>query len=342
MSSTSKPVTVAAIVGAAVGAAVLSYGLYYFLWGRKPASSQKPTSGSEEQAVLSTDIPELKRIYRGKVRDVYEVDEKSRLFVATDRLSAFDVVMVNGIPGKGKILTQMSNFWFDKLKSVGPSHVIYGDSKDFPPQLQKIVKKHSLEGRVMLVRKLNMVPIEAIVRGYITGSAWKDYTETGKVCGIKLPVGLKKYQKLPEVLFTPSTKAEAGHDENISFDKACEIVGRDTAEMLKQRAIAYYIAAEEWARQKGIIIADTKMEFGFDEDGNLVIADEIFTPDCSRFWGENLDREMSYDKQIVRNYLEGIKYDKKTPVKLPEDVVKGTQAKYVEIFELLTGTKPSL
>jgi phosphoribosylaminoimidazole-succinocarboxamide synthase len=246
------------------------------------------------------------------------------------------------IPAKGKILTQISNFWFNKLKDVGPSHVIAGDTKDFPEDLQKIIKKYKLEGRSMLVKKLKMIPVEAIVRGYITGTAWNDYTKTGKVCGIALPTGLQKYQKLPEVIFTPSTKAESGHDENISFERACEIVGKDVAEKVRDRAIAYYTAAEEWARKKGIIIADTKMEFGIDEFGNLVVADEIFTPDCSRFWGEKLDRELSYDKQIVRNYLESIKYDKKTPVELPADVVKGTQEKYIEIYRLLTGDEASL
>jgi phosphoribosylaminoimidazole-succinocarboxamide synthase len=220
--------------------------------------------------------------------------------------------------------------------------MITTDLEKMPEWVREQVVKNGFEGRCMLVKKLKMIPIEAIVRGYIVGSAWKEYQSTGKVCGIELVKGLAQYEKLPEVIFTPSTKVESGHDENITFEQAEAIIGSDLAKALRAKAIEYYLAAESWARSRGIIIADTKMEFGLDENGKLVVADELFTPDCSRFWGENQSRELSYDKQLVRNYLESINFDKKTPVVLPDSVVEGTLAKYVEIYRLLTDSEPQL
>ncbi|CAO3686200.1 hypothetical protein G6F70_000983 [Rhizopus microsporus] len=297
-------------------------------------------------ALLNSNCPDLKLIARGKVRDLYEVDEKSLLFVATDRISAFDVIMNNAIPGKGKILTQISLFWFDLLKDVLPNHLITANFDEMPAKVQKY--REQLEGRSILVKKMKVLPIEAIVRGYITGSGLAEYKKKGTICDIPLPEGLVDSQKLPEVLFTPSTKAEIGdHDENIHPSKMAEILGdKELADKVTKSAIELYTKASEYAAKKGIIIADTKFEFGLDENNQLSVVDEVLTPDSSRFWpadkyeaGRTQD---SFDKQFLRNYLESIKFDKKTSIELPQDVIDNTLAKYKEAFFLLTGKQISL
>ena len=289
--------------------------------------------------------PELRLLARGKVRDVYEVDEQSLLFVASDRISAFDVVMQNGIPGKGKILTQLSLFWFELLKDCGPNHLLTADVAEMPAVVQPYAEQ--LAGRSMLVKKLEILPIEAIVRGYITGSGWKEYQRQGTVCDIPLPAGLEESAQLATPLFTPSTKAEIGdHDENIHPDKAAAIIGAERAQEMADQAIAVYQKAAQFAREKGIIIADTKFEFGVDSAGQLVLADEVLTPDSSRFWpaasyatGRGQD---SFDKQFVRDYLESIQFDKQTPITIPDDICQKTAAKYSEAFRILTGSDPVL
>lgn len=303
--------------------------------------------GSQPEAVLSTDLKGLKKIYSGKVRDLYQLEDGSVLQVATDRLSSFDVVMTNGIPGKGKILTQLAVWWFEKLeKEVGcPNHIITADVDKMPANVR--VHADTIRGRCMLVKNLEMLPVEAIVRGYITGSGYKDYKKTGHVCGIPLPQGLVDCQKIPSPIFTPSTKADIGaHDENISFDTTIGILGLKMATELSMQSLSYYKFAQEYAASKGIILADTKFEFGLDKDGTLVLADEIITPDCSRFWDANKyeagRQQDSLDKQIVRNYLLSINYDKATPVVIPDDVVTATMNKYIEIFKILTGKDPEL
>ncbi|OBZ83210.1 Phosphoribosylaminoimidazole-succinocarboxamide synthase [Choanephora cucurbitarum] len=294
-------------------------------------------------ALLNSDCPDLKLIARGKVRDLYEVDEKSLLFVATDRISAFDVIMKNPIAGKGKILTQISLFWFDLLKDVLPNHLITANFDEMPEHVQKY--RGQLEGRSILVKKMRVVPIEAIVRGYITGSGWSEYKKKGTICDIPLPEGLVESEKLPEVLFTPSTKAEIGdHDENIHPSKMVEILGdKKLADKIAQSAIDLYTKASEYAAKRGIIIADTKFEFGLDEDNNLVVVDEVLTPDSSRFWPADRYQagitQDSFDKQFLRNYLESINFDKNTSIELPSDVVENTIAKYKEAFHLLTGNE---
>jgi len=290
-----------------------------------------------QKIVLETNLNGVKFLCRGKVRDIYEIDNYL-LIVATDRVSAFDVVLPKGIPGKGKVLTQISLFWFNKVKDIISNHVVSANVEEFPEPLRKY--KEILEGRSMLVRKAKPLPVECIVRGYITGSGWKDYQKTGTVCGIKLPSGLLESQKLPEPIFTPSTKAEQGHDINISFEETIKILGKETAEKIKKFSIAIYKKASEIAEKKGIIIADTKMEFGI-YNGKLILIDELLTPDSSRFWsmkdyspGKSQD---SYDKQIVRDYLLSIKWDKKPPApELPEEIVKKTAERYEEIFKILT------
>ncbi|KAI8365955.1 phosphoribosylaminoimidazole-succinocarboxamide synthase [Radiomyces spectabilis] len=297
-------------------------------------------------ALLNSDCPDLKLVARGKVRDLYEVDDNSLLFVATDRISAFDVIMDNAIPGKGKILTQVSLFWFDLLKDVLPNHLITADFEKMPEKVQKY--KNQLEGRSILVKKMRVLPIEAIVRGYITGSGWAEYKKKGTICDIELPKGLVESQKLPEVLFTPSTKAEIGdHDENIHPSKMVEILGdKALADKITQSAIALYTKASEYAAQRGIIIADTKFEFGLDNQGNLVLVDEVLTPDSSRFWPASKyqpgQTQESFDKQFLRNYLESIGFDKKSSIKLPDEVVNNTLEKYKEAYALLVGKEVSL
>jgi len=297
------------------------------------------------KAILECNCPDLKLVSRGKVRELYDIDEESLLFVATDRLSAYDVIMKNGIPGKGKILTQMSVFWFNLLKDVMKTHLITANIDEMPACVQKY--RDQLEGRSMLVKKLSILPIEAIVRGYITGSGWAEYKRKGTVCDIPLPKELKESQKLPEPLFTPSTKAEYGeHDENIHPSKVAGIIGEKYAKQMEEAALKVYKAALSHAEKKGIIIADTKFEFGTNKDGEIVLADEVLTPDSSRFWpadsyevGRGQD---SYDKQYVRDYLTSINFDKKTPIELPQDIIDKTVKKYVEAYTRLTGSAPQL
>ncbi|MCS7163819.1 MAG: phosphoribosylaminoimidazolesuccinocarboxamide synthase [Thermodesulfovibrio sp.] len=287
--------------------------------------------------VLETNLEGVKFLKRGKVRDIYEVQDYL-LIVATDRVSAFDVVLPTGIPGKGKVLTQISLFWFDKVKDIIDNHVVSANVEDFPEPLPKY--REILEGRSMLVKKAKPLPVECIVRGYLSGSGWKDYQKTGMVCGIKLPEGLVESAKLPEPVFTPSTKAEKGHDVNISFEETVKILGEETANKVKEISLLIYKKAAEIAEKKGIIIADTKMEFGF-YNGNLILIDELLTPDSSRFWSAKNYKpgypQDSYDKQIVRDYLISIKWDKKPPApQLPEDIVNKTAERYQEIFMILT------
>ncbi len=296
------------------------------------------------EALLQSDCPELELITRGKVRDLYAVDD-ALLFVATDRISAFDVVMANGIPDKGKVLTQLSTFWFELLGEVLPNHLITADIDAMPAAVQKY--RDQLAGRSLLVKRLEILPVEAIVRGYITGSGWKEYRRQGTVCNIELPQGLQESDQLDPPLYTPSTKAEQGaHDENIHPDQAAEILGRQTADRVAEAAIALYTRAAAYARGRGVIIADTKFEFGTDAASELVLADEVLTPDSSRFWpaadyapGRG---QASFDKQYVRDYLEGIAFDKTNPVELPAEVVANTRERYIEAFTILTGREPAL
>ena len=303
----------------------------------------QPTS----HALVQSHLPDLKLLARGKVRDVYEVDDRSLLFVATDRISAFDVVMANGIPGKGRILTQISLFWFDLLKGICPNHLLTTQLDEMPAVVRKY--RDQLEGRSMLVKRLKIFPVEAIVRGYLSGSGLKEYKVSETVCGIRLPPGLIESSKLEAPLYTPSTKAELGtHDENIHPDQAAKILGQVHADQLQAKSLALYIAARDYAATKGIIIADTKFEFGLEaETGAILLADEVLTPDSSRFWpvaGYQAGRpQNSFDKQFVRDYLESIAFDKNGPgITLPDEVILRTRAKYVEAFKLLTGREPVL
>jgi len=290
-----------------------------------------------DNVVLQTQIPSLP-VRRGKVRDVYDLGDRL-LLVATDRISAFDWKMPNGIPDKGRVLTQISTFWFDLLGE--PNHLISGKVDDFslPPE----VDRGPLTGRSMLVRKTDVVPIECVVRGYLSGSGWKEYRQSGTVCGLRLPAGLRESDRLPEPIFTPATKAESGHDENISFEQMCDVVGCATADELRRRSLAVYAKGAEHARGCGIIIADTKFEWGRTTDG-IILIDEVLTPDSSRFWPADKYApgrgQASFDKQFVRDWLEGSGWDKNSPPPtLPPEVVAGTRAKYVEVYELLTGRK---
>ncbi len=291
----------------------------------------------ERRVVLKTNIEEAKFIRSGKVRDLYEIADYL-LIVATDRVSAFDVVLPNGIPEKGKILTQISLFWFNQMRDIIENHIVTANVDEYPSNLKRY--RDILESRSMLVKKATPLPVECIVRGYITGSGWKEYEKTGCVCGIKLPSGLVQSQKLPEPIFTPSTKAEKGHDINITFEETIKLLGEETAETVKELSLAIYRRASEFAEKKGIIIADTKMEFGF-YDGKLILIDELLTPDSSRFWSMKDyspgKPQESYDKQIVRDYLISIKWDKKPPAPhLPNEIVQKTAERYKEIFKILT------
>ncbi|HCW92957.1 MAG TPA: phosphoribosylaminoimidazolesuccinocarboxamide synthase, partial [Flexistipes sinusarabici] len=284
--------------------------------------------------VLKTEFTDLDLAARGKVRDIYDLGDKL-LIVTTDRISAFDVILPTGIPQKGYVLTQLSKFWFEQTKSIVKNHLITTDVNEMPEECRQY--SDILNGRSMLVKKADPFPVECVVRGYITGSGWKDYLRTGKVCGIKLPGNLKESQKLEPPIFTPATKAEIGdHDENISFDKMIEIVGKDNAEKLKELTISIYEFARDLALKKGIIIADTKLEFGV-KNGDIILIDEVLTPDSSRFWYEREYEvgkpQNSMDKQFVRNYLETLDWDKKAPgPELPQDVVNKTSEKYMEIL----------
>jgi phosphoribosylaminoimidazole-succinocarboxamide synthase len=297
------------------------------------------TSSVTQDALLQTDFPELELYASGKVRDVYRVDNEHLLFVATDRISAFDYVLGSGIPNKGKVLTQISLFWFDFLKDIVANHVVTANVDKYPAPLRKYADQ--LRGRSMLVVHANMFPTECVARGYVSGSGWKDYKATGAICGIELPKGLRESDKLPEPIFTPATKATTGHDENIPFSEMKKLVGPERAEQLRNVTLKIYRKASAYAATRGILIADTKFEFGMTAAG-LILADEVLTPDSSRFWPADTyspgSAQLSYDKQFVRDYLEQIKWDKKPPAPaLPAEVVAKTSEKYVEAFRLLTG-----
>lgn len=279
----------------------------------------------------------MKKISSGKVREIYEVDDDKLMMVVSDRISAFDVILPAMITDKGKVLNKISEFWFDYVKDIIPNHIITTKFEEFPEEF----KTEEFKDRSMLVKKLKMLPIECIVRGYITGSGWKSYKEDGTVCGIKLPDGLKESEKLPEPIFTPSTKAEEGHDMNISFEETCNLIGKDLAEKVREKTIAIYTKCADFAKSKGIIIADTKFEFGLDENGELVLADEVLTPDSSRFWPAD-DYEVgcsqkSFDKQYMRDWLKANNWDSANPTPIPEEVISTTRAKYVQAYEKLTG-----
>ncbi len=297
-----------------------------------PAATEAP------EAITSTNLP-FKVFRKGKVRDVYDLGDKL-LMVATDRISAFDVVLDPGIPLKGAILTQMSNFWFKLLRDDVANHLVATDVAKYPKELAPHAAL--LRGRSVLVEKLKPIPIECVVRGHISGSGWKEYQKKGSICGIKLPAGLKESQRLPETLFTPSTKAEVGHDENISFADAAHLIGDETAEYLRDTSIRIYEHARQYAAARGIIIADTKFEFGTRDDGTIVLMDEILTPDSSRFWPSDQFKpggaQPSFDKQFLRDWLETQPWDKTPPgPKLPGPVVMGTQKRYLEAYERVTG-----
>ncbi len=294
------------------------------------------------EIVMQTDLSEFALLRRGKVRDVYEIDDYL-LIIATDRVSAFDVVLPSAIPEKGKVLTQISIYWFNQMEDIIENHIVATDVKDYPEALKKY--KDILEGRSMLVKKTKPMPVECVVRGYLSGSGWKEYKETGAICGIRPLAGLVESSKLDEPIFTPSTKAEEGHDINITFQEMIKIVGADTAEKLKEISLSVYRKARDIAEKKGIIIADTKMEFGlYKEPGDkdkLILIDELLTPDSSRFWSINDympgKGQDSFDKQIVRDYLLTLDWDQTYPgPTLPDDIVQKTAARYREILEILT------
>jgi phosphoribosylaminoimidazole-succinocarboxamide synthase len=290
-----------------------------------------------DKSLLQSSLPFPVR--RGKVRDVYDLGQQL-LIVATDRISAFDCIMPNGIPEKGKILTSLSLFWFSKFAGKFENHLITADAAEYPANLKGYGDQ--IEARSMLVQKATVVPIECVARGYLAGSGWKEYQKSQTVCGIKLPKGLQQCQKLPEPIFTPATKEESGHDINISYEETVSRIGEATAKVLRERTLALYSLAADHARQRGVIIADTKFEFGHLPDGKLILIDEVLTPDSSRFWpakeyAPGRDQE-SFDKQYVRNYLEKLDWNKTPPAPpLPDDVVAGTRARYLEAYEMLTG-----
>jgi phosphoribosylaminoimidazole-succinocarboxamide synthase len=288
--------------------------------------------------ITKTDLPGIKLHGRGKVRDIYDLGEHY-LIIATDRLSAFDVVLPTPIPNKGKVLTQMSAFWFEHFKDFVPNHVVSTRVEDYPRDVQ--VYRDQLEGRSMLVKKAKVFPVECVARGYLTGSGLKDYNRTGSVSGVQLPPGLKDSDRLPQAIFTPSTKAETGHDENISEEQAAKTIGQENISRLKELTLALYTRGVEYAKTRGIIICDTKFEFGV-IDGRIAIVDEMLTPDSSRFWPADQyspgKPQPSFDKQFVRDYLERIGWNKQPPgPDLPPDIVAATSAKYVEALRLLTG-----
>jgi len=291
-----------------------------------------------DTVLLNTELPGIERHARGKVRDVYPVDGRL-LIVATDRISAFDYILPTGIPDKGKVLTQLSIFWFDFLREVTPTHFLTASVDEYPAALRPF--RDQLEGRSMLVKRAQMVDIECVARGYLSGSGWKEYKAQGTVCGIPLPAGLRESDRLPQPIFTPSTKAQSGHDENISFEAVCARVGQDLGGRLRDLTLRIYSKAAAYAETKGVIIADTKFEFGF-VDGELVLGDEVLTPDSSRFWPADTYRpggpQLSYDKQYVRDYLESIHWNKQPPAPpLPGDVARKTSEKYRQAYHVLTG-----
>ncbi len=291
----------------------------------------------KKTALLTTNVPGFPK-RSGKVRDIYELSSEL-LLIATDRISAFDVVMPNGIPDKGRVLTQISLFWFAKLADVVANHVLSADLKELPAPF----RSDEFEGRFMLCKQAKVLPVECVVRGYLAGSGWKEYQATGTVCGVAVPAGLGECEELPEPIFTPASKAELGdHDENISFERAAEIIGTEMAARVRDVSLQLYSAGRDHARGHGVIIADTKFEFGIDDDGELMLIDEVLTPDSSRFWpaetyqaGRDQD---SFDKQYVRNYLEEIKFNKQPPGPvLPKEIIQATRQKYLQAYTLLTG-----
>ena len=289
-------------------------------------------------ALLTTSVGNYPK-RAGKVRDIYELPEHL-LLVATDRISAYDVIMPNGIPDKGRVLTQISAFWFGLLENIITNHLVSVDMEDLPEDIRT---NKELDGRFMLCKKAEVVLIECVVRGYLAGSGWREYKKSQTVCGIQLPPKLKQCDELPEPIFTPATKAEQGeHDENISFERGCEIVGKDTMTQLRDKSIAIYKQAREYAIQRGIILADTKFEFGINSEGQLMLIDELLTPDSSRFWPADTYKpgkdQPSFDKQFVRNHLDKIKFDRTPPAPpLPAEIIQKTREKYIEAFTKLTG-----
>ena len=290
-------------------------------------------------ALYESSLTSLKLLARGKVRDIYDIDDQHMLIVTTDRISAFDVILPIPIPGKGKVLTKVSNFWFNKMRHIIANHLSDLSLEEILPD---DTERAEIEGRAVIVKKLNPLPVEAIVRGYLIGSGWKDYQRSGSVCGISLPDNLQQAQQLPEAIYTPSTKAEMGdHDENISFAKTVDLLGKGLAEQVKEISLQIYNEAAEFAKSRGIIIADTKFEFGLDEQGRLYLIDEVLTPDSSRFWPADQYQmgisPPSFDKQFIRDYLETLGWDKTAPGPfLPEEVIKTSAEKYLEAEQILT------
>ncbi|HEY3140333.1 MAG TPA: phosphoribosylaminoimidazolesuccinocarboxamide synthase [Acidimicrobiales bacterium] len=283
----------------------------------------------------------LTHVHSGKVRDIYAIDADRLLMVTSDRISAFDVIMAEPIPQKGRVLTAMSAFWFETTADVVPGHLLSTDTRDLPPSVQAAVAEGDLAGRIMITRRAEMLPIECIVRGYLSGSAWKEYRAMGTMHGTTLPEGLRESDPLPEPVFTPSTKAEVGHDENISFDQAAKLIGPGLAEQVRNACVELYKLGAAWALQRGIIIADTKFELGT-IDGELILCDEVLTPDSSRFWPVDAyqpgSTPPSFDKQPVRDYLEGLDWDKQPPPPpLPDEVVQASSQRYIEAYERITG-----
>jgi phosphoribosylaminoimidazole-succinocarboxamide synthase len=300
----------------------------------------RPMATQTNEPLLHCELPGIKKIKSGKVRDIFDLGDRL-LFVASDRISAFDCIMPNGIPRKGEVLTQISYFWFAQNEGFQPNHLISRAGQPLPPALQPFGAQ--LTRRAMVVKKAQPLAIECVVRGYLAGSGWKEYREQQTVCGIRLPLGLKESSELPEPIFTPATKAETGHDENISFEQAARIVGQDIAERARTASLKIYNFARDYARKRGIIIADTKFEFGL-LDGQLILIDEVLTPDSSRFWPADQylpgKGQPSFDKQFVRDYLETLDWNKTPPAPaLPPEVVARTSAKYLEAYERLTGKK---
>ena len=305
-----------------------------------PERSRRIAHLVSSEAILKTHFPTLKFLKRGKVRDIYDLGEQL-LIVATDRLSAFDVVMPDPIPRKGKVLTQLSNYWFEIMKDIAPNHIVATRVEDFPKECQPYADE--LYGRSVVVKKAQPLPIECVVRGYLSGSGWNEFRKEGTVCGIRLPGGLVESTRLPQPIFTPATKADIGHDENIDFERATALVGKETAEKVREYSIAIYKRACEIADSKGIIIADTKMEFGL-YNGQLILIDELLTPDSSRFWPKETYRpgrsQESFDKQYVRDYLLSINFNKQPPgPQLPEEVLRKTSELYREALQRLIGAK---
>ena len=294
---------------------------------------------SAAKTVSETNVGAFPLIHRGKVRDVYQINEKQLLLVATDRISAFDCIMPNPVPRKGAVLTALSAFWFNRLRDLSENHLITADYEKMPENVQQT---EELRGRSMLVKKTKVFPVECVVRGYLEGSGWKDYQKTGEICGHRLPSGLRQCEKLPEPIFTPATKAPTGHDENITELEFAEIVGDETAARLISLSLEIYKSASHYALARGIIIADTKFEFGLDENNIILLIDEVLTPDSSRFWAtetyEPGKAQPSFDKQFVREYLESLDWDKQPPAPvLPPEIIEATTARYLNAYKILTG-----